>query len=230
MRKNERRGRERSAGHGHVVSGEHPRRGMRSELAQRVARAAALLGDGGLVAYPTETFYGLGALYSRTDALARLASAKLRPGDKPLPLIAADWEQVERVAWLDPRVRRVAERFWPGALTLVLPAQGDLDSLLTANTGTVAIRIPGSPIARALAQQAGGPLVSTSANLSGDPPVTAASDISPTLLSRIDGILDGGPTPGGLPSTIVSLEQGGLRLIRAGSVLFAEVEAVACAG
>jgi len=196
---------------------------MEAELTRRVAQAAALLRAGGLVVYPTETFYGLGALASRADALARLAAAKLRPAGKALPLIAADLAQVESVAALDGPARRMAGRFWPGPLTLVLPAAPGLDAAVTGGTGTVAVRVPGSEVARTLARLAGGPLVSTSANRSGEPPPVRADELSPTLLAEVDGVLDAGPTPGGLPSTLVALERGGPRLLREGAVPFAEV-------
>jgi L-threonylcarbamoyladenylate synthase len=198
------------------------------DLHDRIARAAALLRAGGIVAYPTETYYGLGALASRPDALLRLAAAKLRPPRKPLPLIAADLAQVQAVASLaQPLARQLAARFWPGALTLVLPAVADLDDTLTGGTGTVAVRVAGSEIARALAREAGGALVSTSANVSGERPATNAAELSLALLAKVDGVLDGGPTPGGLPSTVVSLDLGTLRLVRRGAVPFALVEAVA---
>lgn len=201
---------------------------MDAALAARVAEAAALLRRGGIVAYPTETFYGLGALASRRDALLRLAAAKLRPEGKPLPLLAGDLAQVEEVASLAaPLARRLAGRFWPGPLTLVLPAAATLDPLVTAGDATVAIRIPGSEVARALALEAGGALVSTSANLSGEPPPADAGALSPALRARIDGVLDGGPTPGGLPSTIVSVSGDTLRQVRAGAVAWAEIEAAA---
>lgn len=201
---------------------------MTDDLDARIARAAACLRAGGIVVYPTETFYGLGSLASRPDALARLAAAKLRPPWKPLPLVAADVAQVGEVASLaSPLARRLAERFWPGPLTLVLPAVARLDETLTGGTGTIAVRIPGSEIARALAARAGGSLVSTSANLSGDPPPTRIAELSPDLLARVDAVLDGGATPGGLPSTVVSVLTGAPELVRAGSVPFASVEAVA---
>jgi tRNA threonylcarbamoyl adenosine modification protein (Sua5/YciO/YrdC/YwlC family) len=190
------------------------------------AAAAARLREGALVAYPTETFYGLGALASREDALRRLAAAKLRPADKALPLLAADVEQVARVASLDdPLARRLSERFWPGPLTLVLPARPSLSPLVTSGGSTVAIRVPGSAVARALASAAGGPLVSTSANLSGEPPPARAEDLSPTLVAALDLVLDAGPTPGGLPSTIVAIDAGAPRLVRPGAVPWEEIAA-----
>jgi L-threonylcarbamoyladenylate synthase len=193
---------------------------MDSDLAHRIEAAAAVLRRGGLVAYPTETFYGLGALARDQAALARLARAKLRPEGKPLPLLAADLDQVNEVAALPPLAARLAARFWPGPLTLVLPAVSGLDDAITAGTGTVAIRVPGSDVARALARAAGGALVSTSANFSGEPPPADAAALSPALVAQIDHVLDGGRTPGGLPSTIVALGADGPRLLRAGPVPF----------
>ncbi len=198
------------------------------DLTARIARAAALLRAGGIVAYPTETFYGLGALASRGDALARLAAAKLRPEGKPLPLIAADRAQVEAVGSLaDSLAAKLAARFWPGPLTLLLPAAPGLHPAITAGGATVGVRIPASEVARALAREAGGALVSTSANVSGEPPPSSAAALSAELVARIDGVLDGGPAPGGLPSTVVALERGGVRLVRAGAVPWHEVEACA---
>ena len=193
---------------------------MDSDLAHRIEAAAAVLRRGGLVAYPTETFYGLGALARDRAALARLARAKLRPEGKPLPLHAADLAQVEEVAVVTPEAARLAARFWPGPLTLVLAAVPGLDDAITAGTATVAIRVPGSDVARALARAAGGALVSTSANVSGEPPPADAAALSPALVARLDHVLDGGRTPGGLPSTIVSLAADGPRLVRAGVVPF----------
>ncbi|HEY6098158.1 MAG TPA: L-threonylcarbamoyladenylate synthase [Anaeromyxobacter sp.] len=192
-------------------------------LQARVRAAADVLRRGGIVAYPTETFYGLGALARDAAAVGRLASAKGRPGAKPLPLIAGDRAQVDEVATLDASAARLAAAFWPGPLTLVLPARPGLPEPILAGTATVGIRIPGSEIARALALAAGGALVSTSANTSGDPPPVRADDLSPALRSRLDGVLDAGPTPGGLPSTVVVLERGEAVLVRDGAVPLRDV-------
>jgi L-threonylcarbamoyladenylate synthase len=194
---------------------------------ESIERCAALLRDGGIVAYPTETFYALGALASRGDALARLASAKLRPEGKPLPLLAADVEQVRTVAALDGLAARLAGRFWPGPLTLVLPAVPGLDAVITAGSGTVAVRVPGSDVARELARLAGGPLISTSANLSGEPPPVAPSELSPALVSRIDAVLEAPPCPGGAPSTIVAVSGERVTLIRDGAIPYSTVESAA---
>jgi L-threonylcarbamoyladenylate synthase len=195
------------------------------ELEARVRAVAAVLRRGGIVAYPTETFYGLGALARDGAAVDRLARAKGRPDGKPLPLLAADAAQVAEVAEVGAAAARLAAAFWPGPLTLVLPARPGLAAPVTAGTATVAVRVPGSEVARALAREAGGALVSTSANLSGEPPPSRAADLAPALRARLDDVLDGGPTPGGLPSTIVALDGEEALLVRDGAVPFGTVKA-----
>lgn len=194
-----------------------------SDLDRRIRAAAAVLRRGGIVVYPTETLYALGARADDAAALERLARAKLRPEGKPLPLLAADLEQVLRVARLDGVAARVAERFWPGPLTLVLPAAPDLDAAVTAGSGTVGIRIPGSAVARALAACAGFPLVSTSANPAGGPPPSRVADLDSRLLAQVDHVLDGGPTPGGLASTVVRIEGSIVHVLRDGAIPAAAV-------
>jgi L-threonylcarbamoyladenylate synthase len=196
-------------------------------LAGEIERLGALLARGGIVAYPTETFYGLGALARDGAALERLARAKGRPEGKPLPLVAADLAMVEEVAQVEGLARRLAEAFWPGPLTLVLPARPGLPAPITGGTGTVGIRVPGSDVARALCRAAGGPVVSTSANPAGEAPPATAAALDAGLRARLDGVLDAGPTPGGLPSTVVRVESGRLDLLREGAVPYAAVVAAA---
>jgi L-threonylcarbamoyladenylate synthase len=192
-----------------------------------VAEGAALLARGGIVAYPTETFYGLGALASDAAAVERLVHAKGRPEEKPLPLLAADLAQAEAVAELPPLARRLAAAFWPGPLTLVVPARAGagLHRAITGGAGTLGIRVTSGAVAAALARLAGGALVATSANLSGHPPVADPAALDPALVARLDLVLDGGPAPGGLPSTVVAVGAGGLGLLRAGAIPFERVEA-----
>lgn len=186
--------------------------------------AAAALRAGALVVYPTETFYGLGALATLPAALERLATAKLRPEGKPLPLVAADAEAAFRLwARVPDEAARLAERFWPGPLTLVAPAAPGLPGALVQDGG-VGVRVPGSALARSLARMAGGPVVSTSANPSGGPPPASPEALDAGLLSRVDLVLDGGPTPGGAPSTVVRLGDGPPALVREGAVPWAAVE------
>ena len=201
---------------------------MSPELAARVAEVARLLRQVGIVAYPTETFYGLGALVTLPEALRRLVGAKLRPDGKPLPLIAGNLAQVEGVASLAaPLARALAGRFWPGPLTLVLPAGPGVDALVRGADDTVAIRIPGSEVARALALAAGAPLVSTRANVAGEPAPASAGELSAALRARLDVVLDAGPTPGGVPSTIVAVSGDTVRHLRAGAIPWWQVEAAA---
>lgn len=183
-----------------------------------VRAAAEVLRRGGVVAYPTETFYGLGALAADGAAVERLVRAKGRPDGKPLPLLAAGLDQVEALADLPPLARRLAAAFWPGPLTLVVPARPGLHTAITGGLGTVGVRVTSSPVASALALQAGGALVATSANLAGEPPAASPAALDPALVARLDLVLDGGPAPGGLASTVVAVEGGGLRLLRAGAI------------
>ncbi len=192
-----------------------------------VAAAAAALRRGELVAYPTETFYGLGSLATLPAALDRLAAAKLRPEGKPLPLVAAD-EEIAFALWraVPDVARRLARAFWPGPLTLAAPAAPGLPAPLTSG-GTVAVRVPGFALARELCRLAGGPVVSTSANPSGGAPPAETGALDPSLLGRIDLVLDGGRTPGGEPSTVVELRDGTPLLVRAGAVPWEAVEQAA---
>jgi L-threonylcarbamoyladenylate synthase len=200
---------------------------MDRAVASEVERLGAVLRGGGVVAYPTETFYGLGALARDPAALERLARAKGRPEGKPLPLVAADAGMVQEVAELEGLARRLADRFWPGPLTLVLPARPGLPDAITGGSGTVGIRVPGSEVARALCRAAGGPIVSTSANPSGGAPPVDVARLDAGLAARLDGILDAGPAPGGLPSTVVSAAGDRLKLLRDGAIPFAAIEAAA---
>jgi len=199
---------------------------MQVVFTRDVAEAASALRRGSLVVYPTETFYGLGALATLPAALARLAAAKLRPADKPLPLVAAD-DAMAFALWaaVPAEARVLAGAFWPGPLTLVAAAAPGLPGPVTLG-GAVGVRVPGSELARELCRLAGGPVISTSANPSGGPAPASVEELDPELLSRVDLVLDGGPTSGGLPSTVVQVGEGGPRLLRAGAVPWEAVEAV----
>jgi L-threonylcarbamoyladenylate synthase len=196
-------------------------------LAAQVEAAAAALRRGGVVAYPTETFYGLGALAADGAAVERLVRVKGRPDGKPLPLLAAGLDQLEAVADLPALARRLAAVFWPGPLTLVVPAWPGLHPAITGGGATVGVRVTSSPVAAALAVAAGGPLVATSANLAGEPPAARPAELDPALVARLDLVLDAGPAPGGLASTVVALEGPTLRLLRAGAIPAERVAEVA---
>jgi len=182
-------------------------------------RAAAILRDGGIVAYPTDTLYGLAANPASAAAMAQLYRIKGRPVDLAIPLIASGIAQIEAAGGaLGPATRRLAEAFWPGPLTLVIPAWPGLDPSVHAGRGTVAIRVPDHPVACMLAEACGWPITATSANKSGEPSTMAPEAVRLALAADLDGLIDGGPSPGGPPSTIVDAAGGAPRLLRAGAV------------
>jgi L-threonylcarbamoyladenylate synthase len=198
------------------------------DLEEAVSRAARCLRDGGLVAFPTDTLYGLGALASDDKAVERLFEAKRRPLDKPLPLLLASRGDVDGVAEGVPwAAERLMGAFWPGALTLVLRRARGYRSLALEGGDTVAIRVPAHPIALKLIREAGGPITGTSANVAGGPGPRTADDVRQGLGDTVDFVLDGGPTPGELESTVVDLTGEAPRLLREGAVSRAAIEEVA---
>jgi L-threonylcarbamoyladenylate synthase len=174
-----------------------------------LAAAVAAIDAGGIVAVPTETVYGITARLDE-QGLDALLEAKARPAEKGITLLVDSLAQVERLADVDERARRLADRFWPGPLTLVLPARPDarLPRSLTGSGGTVGVRIPDHPVPRALAQ-ALGPLPLTSANRSGEADSRSAPEVVAALGDALALVLDGGPSAGGTPSTVVLLPSGG---------------------
>jgi L-threonylcarbamoyladenylate synthase len=167
--------------------------------------AAGVLAAGGLVAFPTETVYGLGADASNATAIAHLYAAKGRPAFNPLIAHVADLAAAKRIGRLDARAEKLARAFWPGPLTLVVPkTEGcPVADLATAGLDTVAIRIPAHPVAQAILRAFGGAVVAPSANISGHVSPTAAAHVESDLSGRIDLIVDGGPVAVGVESTIV---------------------------
>ena len=172
-----------------------------------IADAVALLRGGGLVAVPTETVYGLAARADSDEAVASIYRAKGRPDFNPLIVHVADFAEAERLASFDDRARALAARFWPGALTMVLPRRDDapLAAAVTAGLSTVALRCPAHPALRALLAVTGLPLAAPSANHSGGVSPTSAAHVASSLGSRVDCILDGGDCAAGIESTIVAL-------------------------
>lgn len=167
-----------------------------------IEQALRILRAGGLAAFPTDTVYGVGALAFDGPAVESIYAAKDRPVEKAIPVLIADAEDLDKVAVDIPRMARVlAARFWPGPLTLVVPKQPTLPEAVSA-TATVAVRIPDHPVTRALLRAAG-PMAVTSANLSGQPSPVSAEEVMRQLNGRIPLVLDGGVTPGGIPSTLV---------------------------
>ncbi len=197
--------------------------------AAAIRAAVAVLTEGGLVAMPTETVYGLAADARNGEAVARIYAAKGRPRFNPLIAHVADIAAAERLAVFDPLSRQIAEALWPGPLTLVLPKRTDagLSDLATAGLDTVAIRVPAHPAAHALLAAFGGPLAAPSANRSGHVSPTTAAHVEADLGGVVPLILDAGPSAVGVESTILRVVDGIVHLLRAGGVPRAKIEAIA---
>jgi L-threonylcarbamoyladenylate synthase len=184
-----------------------------------VRRGAQVIRAGGLVAFPTETVYGLGADALSDSAVARIFEAKERPRGNPLIVHLAGAAALESVAArVPPRAREAAARFWPGPLTLVLPRAGVVPLITTGGLETVAARVPSHPVARALIEASGRPIAAPSANRSGRPSPTRAEHVREDLDGRIELILDGGPTPVGVESTVLDMTTEPPTLLRPGGV------------
>jgi L-threonylcarbamoyladenylate synthase len=191
-----------------------------------IERAAAVLRAGGLVAFPTETVYGLGADGLSEAAVQRIFEAKGRPESKGLILHLSDPEQAREVAEVPPAAELLMEAFFPGPLALVLPARPVVPGVTTGGGATVAVRMPDHAVARALISEAGLPIAAPSANPSGAPPPRTAEEVLAGLDGRFDLLLDAGPTPLGVPSTLLDLTQSPPRLLRVGAVSTEEIERV----
>lgn len=191
----------------------------RDTFGSSLERAATVLLQGGIVAFPTETYYGLAADPFCEPAVSRLFQVKRRPALKPLLLLIDRIEQLQEVAAEVPaQYQELMERFWPGPLTLVFPARKELPAVLTGNTGTIGVRISPHPVARELIRMTGRPLTATSANFSDLPPARTAREVQTMFQNSLDYILDGGETAAGLCSTVVGLEGGRMVLFRRGQI------------
>ena len=195
--------------------------------AASIAEAAYLLRHGGLVAFPTETVYGLGAHAKRKRAVARVFEVKGRPHFDPLIVHVPDVGHVlELVTELPPRAKKLAEAFWPGPVTLVLPKRPSVPDLVTAGADTVAVRVPDHPVAQALLREAGVPVAAPSANPFGRVSPTTAQHVAEQLGERIDLILDGGPCRVGIESTVVQIDGPTVRVLRPGGTTIEQIEQV----
>jgi L-threonylcarbamoyladenylate synthase len=189
-----------------------------------ITRAAAHLRSGGVVIYPTGSYLAAGVLATLPEAVARLGALKGRPKDRPFGLIVATSDALPALGITMSSVERdLAARFWPGPLNLVLALTPVTPLSTLCPSGTVAVRVPGHRIARALAAACGGPITATSANRSGEPPVTAARDLGPEWQSPDLWILGDEPAGGELPSTIVEVRDGVVRVLRSGRIPSAEL-------
>jgi L-threonylcarbamoyladenylate synthase len=184
-----------------------------------ITKAVRILERGGVIAYPTETFYGLGADGHNKTAIERIFIIKGRDNKKPLPVIIGDVSKLRDLVQEIPEgAVRLMETFWPGALTLVFRASFSVTPRLTAGTGKIGIRISSHPIATALAKTLHQPLTATSANPSGAGECTSAYEVLECLGNQIDAVIDGGPTPGGAGSTIIDITTHPPTILREGVI------------
>jgi L-threonylcarbamoyladenylate synthase len=191
-----------------------------------IEEAATWIRNGGIVAVPTDTLYGLAADPFRADAIARVFAVKGRPVERALPLIAADAAQIEEhLGPLSSMGARLAARFWPGPLTIVVVAPAALARDVSGSTGTVGVRVPADRVVRAIAAACCRPITATSANIGGEPATSDPEEVERALGDRIDLLIDTGRTRGGAPSTIVDITGPEPRLFRAGAISWDEVQA-----
>jgi L-threonylcarbamoyladenylate synthase len=192
---------------------------MKTEIlpADQLQRALTILRDGGIVAFPTDTVYGVGALAFNHHAIESIYTAKSRPIEKAIPILIGGINDLDKIGRDIPNMAlKFAARFWPGPLTCIIPKQPTLPTVISA-TYTVAVRIPNHPDALNLLRAAG-PMAVTSANISGGQNPTTAQEVYDQLNGRIPLILDGGTTPGGIPSTLVDCTEESPKIIREGPI------------
>jgi L-threonylcarbamoyladenylate synthase len=190
---------------------------------ENIEKAAALIRTGGVVVYPTETVYGLGCAPQINDAAMRVCEIKGR-ADKPLPLACSSLTVARKVVEFNPTAERLAERFWPGPLMLVLPAIMKYGMYVTHGATTLGVRVPDNEVSRSLARRSGGVIVSTSANKAGEAPPTTAEEAIQQIGEEVDIVIDGGPTPGVLPSTVLDLSGEQIWMLRSGPITGAQIK------
>ncbi|MBI4299466.1 MAG: threonylcarbamoyl-AMP synthase [Chloroflexi bacterium] len=200
---------------------------MDSSERNSILDAVSCLLRGGIVAFPTDTLYGLGADVFNERAVERVFVAKGRPGEMALPILLADTRDMSLVARDIPDIAwALAERFFPGALSLVLRKASRVPDLLSGGAETVALRVPDHPVPRRLARALGHPITGTSANRSGSAPARTAEEVVEQLGDNVDMVIDGGPIHAGIPSTVLDVSNGIPYIVRQGGVSQAEIEAV----
>ena len=189
---------------------------------QAIQRALEVLGRGGLMAFPTDTVYGLGALAFDSKAVESIYLAKDRPIEKAIPVLIGDATDLEKISDGVPEVaRKLAARFWPGPLTIIVPKKQTLPETVSA-TSSVGVRVPDHPVARELLRAAG-PMAVTSANISGQASPSTAQEVLDQLNRRIELIIDGGQTPGGIPSTLVDCSGDEIKVLREGPISLEQI-------
>ncbi len=199
---------------------------MMNALKEQVERGIKILKQGGVVAFPTDTVYGLGADALKPKAVERIYEVKKRPRQLAFPLLIADMSQLTTVAEpISGIARLLARHFWPGGLTLVLPKAASLPAYL-ARGSTIAVRLPNHPICLALIQSLGNPIIGTSANISGKPAALTADEVKQQLGDKVDLIIDGGKCPGGGESTIVDVTHEVPKVLRQGIIPKYKIEEI----
>jgi L-threonylcarbamoyladenylate synthase len=184
-----------------------------------IERSAQILVSGGLVVFPTETFYGIAVDSQNPDGLTKLAILKDREAEKPFPLIISSVDQLNPlVGDLSTFVQKITDFHWPGPLTLVMEAKPGVNPKLISDNNGIGIRLSSWPIARALANALGRAITATSANLAGKPPAKTVAELDPAVIDAVDLVLDGGPTPGGLASTVLDVRCDPPKVLRQGPI------------
>lgn len=187
-------------------------------LEEIITLSLSILKKDGIIAYPTETFYGLGARYNSEAALSRLYEIKMRPKEKAMPLIIGRLEHLSLLTNnINPIAQQLIEKYWPGPLTLVFDAIPNLSKYVVSEN-RVAVRMPGESFALRLVTASDFPITATSANISGMPPADNATIVKAYFQDRLDLIIDGGKTRGGMPSTIVDITEGKIKILRKGAI------------
>jgi len=196
---------------------------MKADDPAAADRAAVVIRAGGLVILPTDTVYGVGADWQQPDAVAALYAAKQRPPEKAIPVLLAGAEDIGVVASAVPAdTKRLADTFWPGPLTLVVPKRDEVPEIVSAYP-TIGVRVPDHDAARAAIRACGGALAVTSANVSGGPNASTAQEAAAALGEAVVLVLDGGECPGGVPSTVVDLSGGEIAVLREGPLSKADL-------
>jgi L-threonylcarbamoyladenylate synthase len=188
------------------------------------ADAVVLLARSQVVAIPTDTVYGVAVMPLDGAAIDAIYAAKDRPAEKALPMLVSSIAVAERIAVLNGSIRRLCQRFWPGPLTITASATSNFPTTAMAGDGTIAVRMPALSLALDIIAAAGGVLAVTSANRSGQPPATSAGEVLQQLEGRIAAVVDGGASPLGTPSTVISLHAGQVEILRQGAIPAADIE------
>jgi L-threonylcarbamoyladenylate synthase len=205
-----------------------PRRDHEPLVLQRAAPraiewAAERLASGGVIAIPTDTVYGIAASLAHDAAIRRIYTVKGRPEDRPLAVLVSSTDALLHIASTDIHIAILLDRFWPGPLTVVVPARAGVPAGVLGPGGTVGVRMPNHPLAIEVIEKAGGAVACTSANRTGEPPATTAAGVATSIGPDLDMILDGGRAPGGVPSTVIGISGTEIAILREGAIAGVEI-------